>query len=139
MRVVKNNTILKLVNSYLIDASQPSNISYLWNFGSLLAVCLIIQIITGVTLAMHYSPSILEAFNSVEHIMRDVNYGWVLRYFHANGASLFFMMVFIHIGRGIYYGSYLKTMVWGVGVVLFIVMMATAFIGKNLPKINYIY
>ena len=88
---------------------------------------------------MHYIPNIDLAFNSVEHIMRDVNYGWILRYLHANGASLFFIIVYIHIGRGLYYGSYLKTMAWAVGVVLFIVMMATAFIGKSLPKISYIY
>jgi ubiquinol-cytochrome c reductase cytochrome b subunit len=89
-------------------------------------------------LAMHYIPNIDLAFNSVEHIMRDVNYGWIMRYLHANGASLFFIMVYIHIGRGLYYGSYLKTMVWGIGVVLFIVMMATAFIGKFIAE-NELY
>lgn len=135
MRVVKNNSILKLVNSYLIDASQPSNISYLWNFGSLLAVCLVIQIITGVTLAMHYSPSILEAFNSVEHIMRDVNNGWLVRYLHSNTASAFFFLVYLHIARGIYYGSYRspRTLTWTIGVIIFILMIAIGFLGYVLP------
>jgi ubiquinol-cytochrome c reductase cytochrome b subunit len=105
IRLLKTHSILKLVNPYLIDASQPSNISYLWNFGSLLASCLIIQIITGVILAMHYNGNILEAFNSIEHIMRDVNNGWLIRYFHANTASAFFFLVYLHIGRGMYYGS----------------------------------
>ena len=139
MRVLKSHPLLKIVNGLLIDLPEPSNISYMWGFGSILGLCLVIQIATGIMLAMHYIPHIDLAFNSVEHIMRDVNYGWILRYLHANGASLFFMVVYVHIGRGIYYGSYLKTMVWGVGVVLFIVMMATAFIGKILPKINSIY
>lgn len=114
----------------LIDLPEPSNLTYLWGFGSILGLCLVIQILTGIFLAMHYTPHVDLAFNSVEHIMRDVNYGWVLRYLHANGASMFFIAVYIHIARGIYYGSYLKHMVWGIGVVLFIVMMATAFIGK---------
>lgn len=91
MRVLKTHPILKLVNSYLIDSPQPSNLSYLWNFGSLLAVCLIIQIITGVTLGMHYTANIMEAFDSVEHIMRDVNNGWLIRYLHSNTASAFFL------------------------------------------------
>lgn len=135
MRSVKNHTLLKLVNSYLIDASQPSNISYLWNFGSLLAVCLGIQIITGVTLAMHYSPSILEAFNSVEHIMRDVNNGWLVRYLHSNTASAFFFLVYLHIARGIYYGSYRspRTLTWTIGVIIFILMIAIGFLGYVLP------
>lgn len=135
MRILKSHPLLKLVNSYLIDASQPSNISYLWNFGSLLLVCLIIQIITGVTLAMHYSPNVLEAFNSIEHIMRDVNNGWLVRYLHSNTASAFFFLVYLHIGRGIYYGSYRapRTLVWAIGTVIFILMMATAFLGYVLP------
>jgi len=91
MRILKSHPILKMVNSYIIDSPQPSNISYLWNFGSLLAFCLIIQIVSGVTLAMHYNPSVLEAFNSVEHIMRDVNNGWLIRYLHSNTASAFFL------------------------------------------------
>ena len=131
MRILKSHPLLKLVNSYLIDASQPSNISYLWNFGSLLAVCLIIQIVTGVTLAMHYNPNVLEAFNSIEHIMRDVNNGWLIRYLHSNTASAFFFLVYLHIGRGIYYGSYRapRTLTWVIGTITFIAMMATAFLG----------
>jgi len=135
MRILKSHPLLKLVNSYLIDASQPSNLSYLWNFGSLLAVCLVIQIITGVTLAMHYSPNVLEAFNSIEHIMRDVNNGWLVRYLHSNTASAFFFLVYLHIGRGIYYGSYRspRTLVWIIGTIILIVMIATAFLGYVLP------
>ena len=131
MRILKSNPLLRLVNSYLIDASEPSNISYLWNFGSLLAMCLIIQIVTGVTLAMHYSPNVLEAFNSIEHIMRDVNNGWLIRYLHSNTASAFFFLVYLHIGRGIYYGSYRspRTLVWAIGTVILILMMGTAFLG----------
>ena len=135
MRIFKSHPLLKLVNSYVIDNPQPSNISYLWNFGSLLAFCLVIQIITGVTLAMHYNPSVLEAFNSVEHIMRDVNNGWLIRYLHSNAASAFFFLVYLHIGRGLYYGSYKapRTLVWTIGTVLFILMIATAFLGYVLP------
>jgi hypothetical protein len=137
MRILKSHPLLKLVNSYIIDSPQPSNISYLWNFGSLLALCLVIQIITGVTLAMHYNPSVLEAFNSVEHIMRDVNNGWLIRYLHSNTASAFFFLVYLHIGRGLYYGSYRapRTLVWIIGTVIFILMMATAFLGyQHSPK-----
>ena len=135
MRILKSHPLLKLVNSYIIDSPQPSNISYLWNFGSLLALSLVIQIITGVTLAMHYNPGVLEAFNSVEHIMRDVNNGWLIRYLHSNTASAFFFIVYIHIGRGLYYGSYRapRTLVWTIGTVIFILMMATAFLGYVLP------
>ena len=137
MRIFKSHPLLKLVNSYVIDSPQPSNISFLWNFGSLLAFCLVIQIITGVTLAMHYNANVLEAFNSVEHIMRDVNNGWLLRYLHSNTASAFFFIVYLHIGRGLYYGSYKapRTLVWTIGTVIFILMMATAFLGyKRSPK-----
>jgi len=135
MRLLKSHPLLKMVNSYVIDSPQPSNISYLWNFGSLLAFCLIIQIITGVTLGMHYVPNISEAFDSVEHIMRDVNNGWLVRYLHFNTASAFFFLVYLHIGRGLYYGSYKapRTLVWTIGTVLFICMMATAFLGYVLP------
>jgi len=135
MRVLKNHPFLKMVNSYVIDSPQPSNISYLWNFGSLLAFCLVIQIITGVTLAMHYNPSVLEAFNSVEHIMRDVNNGWLIRYLHSNTASAFFFLVYLHIGRGLYYGSYKnpRILVWTIGTIIFIIMIATAFLGYVLP------
>jgi ubiquinol-cytochrome c reductase cytochrome b subunit len=135
MRILKSHPILKMVNSYMIDSPQPSNISYLWNFGSLLAFCLVIQIVTGVTLAMHYNPSVLEAFNSVEHIMRDVNNGWLIRYLHSNTASAFFFLVYLHIGRGLYYGSYRapRTLVWIIGTIIFILMIATAFLGYVLP------
>lgn len=135
MRILKSHPLLKIINSYVIDSPQPANISYLWNFGSLLGLCLIIQIVTGVTLAMHYTPSVLEAFNSVEHIMRDVNNGWLVRYLHSNTASAFFFLVYLHIGRGLYYGSYKspRTLTWAIGTVILIVMMATAFLGYVLP------
>jgi ubiquinol-cytochrome c reductase cytochrome b subunit len=135
MRILKSHALLKMVNSYVIDSPQPSNISYLWNFGSLLAFCLIIQIVTGVTLGMHYTPNISEAFDSVEHIMRDVNNGWLVRYLHSNTASAFFFLVYLHIGRGLYYGSYKapRTLVWTIGTIILIVMMATAFLGYVLP------
>ncbi len=135
MRIFKSHPFLKLFNAYLIDHSQPTNISYMWNFGSLLGLCLGIQIITGVTLAMHYNPSVAEAFNSIEHIMRDVNNGWLVRYLHSNTASAFFFLVYLHIGRGIYYGSYRapRTLAWVIGTVIFIVMVVTAFLGYVLP------
>jgi len=135
MRILKSHPLLRMVNSYLIDSPQPSNLSYLWNFGSLLAFCLVIQIITGVTLAMHYNPSVLEAFNSVEHIMRDVNNGWLIRYLHSNTASAFFFLVYLHIGRGLYYGSYRspRTLTWVIGTIIFVTMMATGFLGYVLP------
>jgi len=135
MRILKSHPLLSLANGYLVDSPQPSNLSYLWNFGSLLAFCLIIQIVTGVTLAMHYNPSVLEAFNSVEHIMRDVNNGWLVRYLHSNTASAFFFLVYLHIGRNLYYGSYRapRTLVFSIGVVIFILMIVTAFLGYVLP------
>jgi group I intron endonuclease len=137
MRLLKSHPLISLANGYLVDSPQPSNLSYLWNFGSLLGFCLVIQIVTGVTLAMHYNPSVLEAFNSVEHIMRDVNNGWLIRYLHSNTASAFFFIVYLHIGRGLYYGSYRapRTLVWTIGTVIFILMMATAFLGyQHSPK-----
>jgi ubiquinol-cytochrome c reductase cytochrome b subunit len=135
MRILKRDPLLKMVNSYVIDSPQPSNLSYLWNFGSLLAFCLIIQIVTGVTLGMHYTPNVLEAFDSIEHIMRDVHNGWLIRYLHSNTASAFFFIVYLHIGRGLYYGSYKapRTIVWTIGTVILILMMATAFLGYVLP------
>ena len=135
MRIWKSHPLFSLVNGYLIDSPQPSNISYLWNFGSLLGFCLVIQIVTGVTLAMHYNPSVLEAFNSVEHIMRDVNNGWLIRYLHSNTASAFFFLVYLHVGRGLYYGSYKapRTLVWTIGTFILVLMMATAFLGYVLP------
>jgi ubiquinol-cytochrome c reductase cytochrome b subunit len=135
MRIFKSYPFLKLVNAYVVDAPVPSNLSYLWNFGSLLGVCLIIQIVTGVFLAMHYNPSVAEAFNSVEHIMRDVNNGWLIRYLHSNTASAFFFVVYLHIGRGLYYGSYRspRTLTWVIGTIIFILMIATGFLGYVLP------
>jgi ubiquinol-cytochrome c reductase cytochrome b subunit len=138
MRILKKHPILSIVNGMLVDLPAPSNLSYFWGYGSLLGLVLIIQLASGIFLAMHYTAHVDLAFSSVEHIMRDVNYGWLLRYIHANGASMFFVMVYLHVGRGLYYGSYTKPreIVWGVGVIILVVMMATAFIGKNLPKIN---
>jgi len=135
MRILKSHSLLNKVNMFVIDSPLPSNISYMWNFGSLLAVCLIIQIVTGVTLAMHYNASVLEAFNSVEHIMRDVNNGWLIRYLHSNTASAFFFLVYLHIGRGLYYGSYKapRTLTWTIGTIILVLMMATAFLGYVLP------
>ena len=131
MRLLKSNVLLRLLNSYIVDSPQPANISYLWNFGSLLGTCLIIQILTGVFLAMHYQPHVDFAFNSVEHIMRDVNAGWILRYTHANVASFFFIFVYAHIARGLYYSSYKspRILVWSIGVIILILMMAIAFLG----------
>nr|QEM01939.1 cytochrome b [Abscondita chinensis] len=133
MKIMKKHPLLKIVNSALIDLPSPSNISTWWNFGSLLGMCLIIQILTGLFLAMHYCSDITLAFNSVVHICRDVNYGWLMRIIHMNGASLFFVCLYLHIGRGIYYSSYLQFMTWTVGVVMFFLIMATAFLGYVLP------
>ncbi|AIB09490.1 AaceriMI008Wp (mitochondrion) [[Ashbya] aceris (nom. inval.)] len=127
----KSNLYLNLVNSYVIDSPQPSSINYWWNLGSLLGLCLVIQITTGIFLAMHYSSNIELAFSSVEHIMRDVQTGWLIRYMHTNGASFFFICMYIHIGKGLYYGSYKspRVIVWTVGVIIFILTMAAAFLG----------
>nr|YP_010704906.1 cytochrome b [Lepturacanthus savala]ABC95991.1 cytochrome b [Trichiurus brevis]ABC95993.1 cytochrome b [Trichiurus brevis]QKG02583.1 cytochrome b [Lepturacanthus savala]WCP19614.1 cytochrome b [Lepturacanthus savala] len=129
----KTHPLLKIVNDSLIDLPSPANISAWWNFGSLLGVCLITQILTGLFLAMHYTPDVESAFNSVAHICRDVNYGWLLRNLHANGASFFFFCLYFHIGRGLYYGSYLNTETWNIGVILFLLVMMTAFVGYVLP------
>lgn len=133
MRIRKENPIISPINSTLIDLPSPSSISYLWNFGSLLGLCLVIQILTGIFLAMHYCADVSIAFSSVVHIMRDVNYGFVLKYLHANGASAFFICVYIHIARGLYYGSYLRSHLWFSGISIFLIMMLTAFIGYVLP------
>lgn len=125
--------LLKIANNALIDLPSPSNISTWWNFGSLLGLCLVIQIATGIFLAIHYCPNIELAFNRVNHICRDVNYGWLLRTLHANGASIFFICIYIHIGRGIYYGSYKLIYTWSVGVLILFLTIATAFIGYVLP------
>nr|YP_010704492.1 cytochrome b [Tentoriceps cristatus]WCP19601.1 cytochrome b [Tentoriceps cristatus] len=129
----KNHPLTKIVNDALIDLPSPANISAWWNFGSLLGVCLATQILTGLFLAMHYTPDIESAFNSVAHICRDVNYGWLLRNLHANGASFFFFCLYFHIGRGLYYGSYLFMETWNIGVILFLLVMMTAFVGYVLP------
>jgi len=135
MRLLKTHVLLRFLNSYIVDSPEPANISYMWNFGSLLGVCLIIQILTGAFLAMHYTPNVDFAFNSVEHIMRDVNNGWIIRYTHANVASFFFIFVYMHIGRGLYYNSYKspRVLVWSIGVIILILMMAIAFLGYVLP------
>lgn len=122
-----------LINNALIDLPAPRNISYWWNFGSLLGLCLAIQIATGLFLAIHYCPNVSLAFDRVIHICRDVNYGWLLRTIHANGASFFFICLYIHIGRGLYYGSYKLIHTWRVGVVIFFLVIATAFLGYVLP------
>ena len=126
---------LIIVNEYLVDSPAPRNLNYMWNFGSLLGVNLIILIITGISLAMHYTPEISLAFDSVEHIMRDVNNGWLIRYIHANGAGLFFIWVYLHMGRSLYYGSYKapRAFLWNIGVAIYLIMMATAFLGYVLP------
>nr|QNG56390.1 cytochrome b [Macrohyliota sp. 1 MJ-2020] len=133
MPIRKTSPLIKIMNNSLIDLPTPSNISTLWNFGSLLGLCLIIQIITGIFLAMHYCSNIESAFNSVAHICRDVNYGWLMRTLHANGASFFFICLYSHIGRGIYYSSYKLIHTWMMGVTIFFVVMATAFLGYVLP------
>nr|AEO96916.1 cytochrome b [Pampus argenteus] len=129
----KTHPLLKIVNGSLIDLPTPSNISAWWNFGSLLGLCLISQILTGLFLAMHYTPDIESAFNSVAHICRDVNFGWLIRNLHANGASFFFICIYLHIGRGLYYGSYLYMETWNTGVILLLLVMMTAFVGYVLP------
>jgi ubiquinol-cytochrome c reductase cytochrome b subunit len=129
----KTRPLFKIINNSLIIFPSPSNISYIWNFGSLLGICLIIQILTGLFLAIHYCPNIELAFNRVAHICRDVNYGWLLRTLHANGASFFFICLYIHIGRGIYYRSYNIIETWLIGVTIFFLTIATAFLGYVLP------
>nr|YP_008993102.1 cytochrome b [Cynoglossus puncticeps]AFB71285.1 cytochrome b [Cynoglossus puncticeps]WOV66955.1 cytochrome b [Cynoglossus puncticeps] len=129
----KSHPVMKIVNDALIDLPSPSNISAWWNFGSLLGLCLIAQILTGLFLAMHYTADISMAFSSVAHICRDVNYGWLIRNLHANGASFFFICIYMHIGRGLYYGSYLNMETWNTGVILLLLVMATAFVGYVLP------
>nr|AML25706.1 cytochrome b [Staphylinidae sp. BMNH 1274192] len=128
-----SSPLLKIINNSLIDLPSPSNISAWWNFGSLLGLCLGIQIVTGLFLAMHYSANIDLAFNSVAHICRDVNYGWLIRTLHANGASFFFICIYLHIGRGIYYSSYNLKLTWIIGVIILFAVMATAFLGYVLP------
>jgi ubiquinol-cytochrome c reductase cytochrome b subunit len=129
----KSHPVIKIANGALVDLPTPSNIRAYWNFGSLLGICLIVQILTGLFLAIHYIAHIDLAFSRVVHICRDVNYGWLLRTLHANGASFFFICIYLHIGRGIYYGSYNFHYTWSVGVLILFLVIATAFIGYVLP------
>nr|AAS75519.1 cytochrome b [Chloris chloris] len=129
----KNHQILKVIKNALIDLPTPPNISTWWNFGSLLGICLITQIVTGLLLATHYTADTNLAFSSVAHMCRDVQFGWLIRNLHANGASFFFICIYLHIGRGIYYGSYLNKETWNIGVILLLTLMATAFVGYVLP------
>nr|CAC44183.1 cytochrome b [Acipenser gueldenstaedtii] len=129
----KTHPLLKIINGAFIDLPTPSNISVWWNFGSLLGLCLVTQILTGLFLAMHYTADISTAFSSVAHICRDVNYGWLIRNIHANGASFFFICLYLHVARGMYYGSYLQKETWNIGVILLLLTMMTAFVGYVLP------
>lgn len=129
----KTHPLLKVANNAIVDLPAPPNISIWWNFGSLLGLCLVIQLLTGLFLAIHYVAHIDLAFSSVAHISRDVNYGWLLRYIHANSASWFFICLYLHVGRGIYYSSYIYHETWNIGVVLLILVMASAFVGYVLP------
>ena len=133
-RLTKNN-LISILNNHIIDYPTPINLNYFWNFGSLAGICLVIQILTGIFLAMHYTPHVDYAFISIEHIMRDVNNGWLIRYIHANGASMFFIIVYTHMFRGLYYGSYMapRQELWFSGVTIFLLMMATGFMGYVLP------
>jgi ubiquinol-cytochrome c reductase cytochrome b/c1 subunit len=135
MRLVKTHPLLSAGYHAVGYYPVPSNITYFWNFGFLAGVCLVVQIVTGIALAMHYTPNVDLAFVSVEHIMRDVNYGWLLRYVHANGASMFFIVVYTHMLRGLYFGSYMhpRQALWASGGIIFVLMMATGFIGYVLP------
>lgn len=134
MRILKTHPVLQILDG-LINLPTPSNISYLWNFGFLLGMVLVIQLASGIFLAMHYCAHVDLAFISVEHIMRDINYGWFLRYLHANGAAFFFICVYIHMARGLYYGSYThpRAPVWASGVIIYLIMILTAFVGYVLP------
>src|SRR5712691_10553339 len=127
--------IFRFLRHELYDYPAPKNLNYLWNFGSIAGIVLVIMIVTGVVLAMHYTATVDGAFNSVEHIMRDVNYGWLIRYVHTTGASMFFAAVYIHIFRGLYYGSYKapRELLWWLGIIILLLMMATAFFGYTLP------
>nr|UGS80254.1 cytochrome b [Eolachesilla chilensis] len=125
--------LIKILNNSLVDLPTPSNITTMWNFGSLLGICLGLQIVTGLFLAMHYTADVTMAFNSVVHICRDVNNGWLIRTLHANGASFFFVCLYLHVGRGMYYGSYNLMMTWMIGVIILFLTMATAFLGYVLP------
>ena len=129
----KSNPIISIANGILIDLPVPSSISHFWRFGSILAVCLGIQIITGIFLAMHYTSDVNLSFSAISHIMRDVPNGWEARLIHANGASLMFIAMYIHVGRGLYFNSFILIHTWGIGVVILLVTIATAFLGYVLP------
>nr|YP_010610638.1 cytochrome b [Cirroctopus glacialis]WAP91393.1 cytochrome b [Cirroctopus glacialis] len=129
----KTHPIMKIVSGALVDLPSPLNLNMWWNFGSLLGLCLLVQIFSGLFLAMHYTSSVEMAFDSVIHIMRDVNYGWMLRFVHTNGASFFFICLYMHMGRGVYYALYMQIYTWNVGVMLYILVMMTAFVGYVLP------
>nr|ACR03079.1 cytochrome b [Sphaerodactylus microlepis] len=129
----KTHPIMKILNGALVDLPTPTNITAWWNFGSLMGLCLVMQLATGLFLAMHYTADISSAFSSIAHITRDVQHGWLIRNLHANGASVFFICLYLHIGRGLYYGSYLYKETWNTGVMLFFLVMATAFVGYVLP------
>nr|YP_010363510.1 cytochrome b [Atkinsoniella thaloidea]UNZ12611.1 cytochrome b [Atkinsoniella thaloidea] len=131
--IFKSNQLLKIVNNALVDLPAPMNLSAWWNFGSLLGMCLMIQLISGILLSMHYTSNVEMAFNSVNHITRNVNYGWLMRTLHSNGASLFFICMYLHTGRGMYYGSYKYKLTWVVGMIIMLMTMATAFLGYVLP------
>nr|QKK69270.1 cytochrome b [Anterhynchium aff. flavomarginatum HB] len=131
--ILKSHPLIKFFSNSLYYLPTPLNINYWWNFGSLLGLCLFTQIISGLFLSMHYSPSIDQAFNSIIHIMKDINYGWIMRLIHMNGASLFFICMYIHIGRGIYYNSFIFIETWSIGVLMLLMTMTTAFLGYVLP------
>lgn len=132
MRII-NIPLISILNSHIIDYPTPSNINYFWDLGALAGLCLGIQILTGILLAMHYTAHVDWAFNSIEHIMRDVNNGWLIRYIHSNGASMFFIVTYVHIGRGLYFKSYRKVILWYTGIIIFFLMIMTAFMGYVLP------
>nr|YP_010125588.1 cytochrome b [Phlogotettix monozoneus]QCB91438.1 cytochrome b [Phlogotettix monozoneus] len=129
----KTDKLISIVNNALIDLPAPINLSAWWNFGSILGLCLTIQLVTGILLSMHYTANIEMAFNSVSHITRDVNYGWLMRNIHSNGASLFFICLYLHVGRGMYYGSFHLMKTWNMGIIILLSTMATAFLGYVLP------
>ena len=131
--IIKSHKLIKIVNNSLVDLPTPSRISTMWNFGSLLGICLIIQILRGLFLAIHYSCDISIAFDRVSHINRDVNFGWALRMFHANGARFFFICLYLHIRRGLYFGPYNFKEVWLIGVIILLLVIATTFLGYVLP------
>ena len=127
--------LMRFTSEHVLQFPTPKNLNYFWTFGFILTMCLVTHIITGIILAMHYAPSTLLAFDSVEHIMRNVNYGWLIRYIHSNGASMFFLAVFIHMFRGLYYGSYKepREVIWILGCIIYLLMIVTAFMGYVLP------